>query len=366
MLANGTQQAQLKGDFENVAGVDITSETGVTFESLDPGVISITSTGLVTSVGSVDATGTIKASYSGKSATQSIHVVLPVAPKMIHRYSFTSDASDSVGTADGTLVGDATITDGAAVLSGTKPSYVDFPNDLVDGLTDVTLEVWLTWNGGAVWQRIWDFGNNTQGEDAQGVATQSIFLTPNNGGVMDLSIFPDGIGGQQVINGTPLTQDVAHHIVWTYSAIATTARLFVDGVENGSNTDMSYTLSALTPLNNIWLGHSQYIQDADLDATITEFRIYKGTFQDADVAADFAAGPDTLPGAGKPSLSVSVANGKLVVGWPAAASGFALETSTKLVAGASWSSAGSAVLNGSQNEVTITPTGATAFYRLKK
>ncbi len=367
MAVKGSQQLQLKADYENVAGVDITAEPGVLYEVTDPAVLAVTSGGVLTSVGSTDASASVKATYQGKTSIQSIHVILAVAPVLLHRYSFTSDASDSVGDADGTLVGDATIADGAAVLSGVKPSYVDLPNDVVDGLTDVTFEIWLTWNGGPVWQRIWDFGNNTQGEDGQGVATQSIFLTPNNGGVMDLSIFPNGIGGQQVINGTPLTPNVAHHVVWTYFAAATTARLFVDGVEIGSNNNMTYTLANLTPMANIWLGHSQYIQDADLAARISEFRIYKGTLGDSDVAADLLAGPDVLPSeAASRRLNVAFANGKILISWPTTATGFILESTATLGAGVSWSAVGAnPVVNNGQNQVTLDPAGTAQFYRTR-
>ena len=48
---------------------------------------------------------------------------LPVRGALIHRYSFTSDANDSVGTANGTLMGSATITGNAVVLDGVD-SYV--------------------------------------------------------------------------------------------------------------------------------------------------------------------------------------------------------------------------------------------------
>src|SRR5688572_23731157 len=79
------------------------------------------------------------------------------AQQMVHRYSFDQDAADLVGDAHGELVGDATITDGAVVLSGTKPSYVNLPNDLVANLTNATFVIWTSWAGGPVWTRIWDF-----------------------------------------------------------------------------------------------------------------------------------------------------------------------------------------------------------------
>src|ERR1039457_4134614 len=52
------------------------------------------------------------------------------AGSLAHRYSFTTNASDSVGGADGVLRGGATISGGAVVLDGVS-GYVDLPNNLV-------------------------------------------------------------------------------------------------------------------------------------------------------------------------------------------------------------------------------------------
>src|SRR6476661_7382146 len=70
--------------------------------------------------------------------------------QLIHRYSFDDDARDVVGGADGELMGDAMIADGAVILSGNKPSYVNLPNDLFKTLTNVTFEIWVSWAGGPV------------------------------------------------------------------------------------------------------------------------------------------------------------------------------------------------------------------------
>ncbi|MFO1501717.1 MAG: LamG domain-containing protein [Verrucomicrobiota bacterium] len=366
MLAGLSQQVEVTADFEKVAGVTITSDPSLSFQVSDPAVLSVSNSGKVTVVATSAASADVTATYQGKSAASSVQVILPAPPVLLHRYAFEKDASDSVGNADGELVGDAIITNGVVALSGNKPSYVNLPNDLVSTLTNATLELWVTWNGGAVWQRILDFGNSGQEEDLQGAATQSIFITPNNGGVLDVSIFPDGIGGQQVINAPPLNSGVRYHLVWSYSAPATTARLFVDGQEVGANYAMTYTLAGLGSTANNWLGHSQYVQDGDFAGSIAEFRIYDGTFSDREVAASFAAGPDNLPGDAV-QLVVAKAGGQIQFSWPASATGFGIESATSLGSGAVWSAvaANPAVVNG-QFQATVTAPGATTFYRLKK
>src|ERR1035438_5474371 len=77
-----------------------------------------------------------------------------------HRYSFTSNASDSVGGANGTLIGNAYITNAALYLPGggnsDSPSgYVSLPNGIVSNDTSITVECWVMDNGGLVWAEAW-------------------------------------------------------------------------------------------------------------------------------------------------------------------------------------------------------------------
>ena len=42
-------------------------------------------------------------------------------------------------------------------------------------------------NGGGAWQRIFDFGTNSSGEDAQGTGLNYLYLTPSSGSGVPLS-----------------------------------------------------------------------------------------------------------------------------------------------------------------------------------
>ena len=59
--------------------------------------------------------------------------------------------------------------------------YVDLPNHLVSSLTNATFEAWLTWHGGKVWQRVFDFGTSSEGEGAGGNGVSYLFLTVSSG-----------------------------------------------------------------------------------------------------------------------------------------------------------------------------------------
>src|SRR5690348_3836614 len=121
------------------------------------------------------------------SGLLSILLIQPAHATLIHRYSFTTDASDSVGTANGTnLVNTAqhpaalpvVYTNGQVVMDGSG-GYVQLPGGLVSSLTNLSIEVWATWSGvGGDWERFFDFGNT----DTGGVGEFDIFMTPSYGG----------------------------------------------------------------------------------------------------------------------------------------------------------------------------------------
>jgi len=69
-----------------------------------------------------------------------------------------------------------------------------------------------------------------------------------------------------------------------------------------------------------------------------------------------------------PGLVVgAIVNSQVTISWPAAPGGFVLESSFALGAGALWTDAGiTPVPNGNQLTVTISLTGPTKFYRLRK
>src|SRR5262249_26024261 len=153
----------------------------------------------------------VTVSYRGKQDTKVVTVApLPgLAPVLVHRYSFSGDSSmtaatDSVGNAHGALVAGATLTgDGSVDLNGTD-GYVDLPNGIISVLTNATFEAWVTWTGSSVWQRIFDFGNNSAGENNQGTGQTYLFLTPRNGAsqvVRFAATTSSGGGERPILNG---------------------------------------------------------------------------------------------------------------------------------------------------------------------
>ncbi len=230
--------------------------------------------------------------------------VQAVDATLAHRYSFTADAQDSVGTAHGSLVNGATIVGGAVVLDGIN-QYVDLPNGLVAGYNNITVEAWLIDNTVGNWARLWDFGNSSGGEDfpigAGPVGTQYMFVTPQSswGGSLRGSYTVSGGGaGEQTLENvnTRLPAGVLKQVVWTSDAALHTGLLYVDGLPVATNLNLTVTPAMMGITSNNWLGRSQFGADFFLQASITEFRLYNEALPPAKVRQSFLLGPEQRVG----------------------------------------------------------------------
>ncbi|MCW5557558.1 MAG: LamG domain-containing protein [Verrucomicrobiae bacterium] len=235
-------------------------------------------------------------------------------------------------------------------------------------MTNATFEVWVTWNGGPVWQRILDFGNSTAGEDVPDWQSQTIFLTPNNGSALQLCIYPygarnKGLGESETLDAEILGTGTMHHIVWTYDAVTSKGQLFRDGVLVAVDK-MIYTLAELGDTSNNWLGRSQYSWDPFFNGSIQEFRIYDGPILAAQVAANYQNGPDVLQSP-VPALWVSLEEGVVELSWQSSEEGFVVESVAQLGTGEEWSAETAPVTsNGNRRSIRIEPEGTQRFYRL--
>jgi hypothetical protein len=153
----------------------------------------------------------------------------------------------------------------------------------------------------------------------------------------------------------------------SYDAAGQTARLYVNGKKLASGA-APIALKQVVDVNN-WLGRSNW-NDPYFSGTFDEFRVWEGAMADDQVAADFAAGPDTIPSGPPPqgpSLTAALSANNLVITWPASATGFVLQGSPKLGTGAAWTPVpGTPVVDNGVNKMTVPITGAAQFYQLKQ
>jgi hypothetical protein len=226
---------------------------------------------------------------------------------LAHRYQFDGTgavATDSIAGAsgDGAVVGATLSGSGTVVLAGgTSDQYVKLPARLISALgNSATIEAWVTWAGtGGDWQRVFDFGNSTAGQDMQGDGQGYLFLTPRSSGSALRAAISAGAGGDAedlVSSATALPSATLTHVAVVVDGTAKTLTVYRNGASDGTPATLRPTikLSGLKDLNN-WLGRSQYQGDEELAGTFHELRIYSRSLSAAQVSASFTAGPDALP-----------------------------------------------------------------------
>ena len=136
----------------------------------------------------------------------------------------------------------------------------------------ITIATWVRWNGGGVWQRIFDFGSDTN---------QYFLLTPNNGDDMRFIIMNGG--GEKILStGKKLDTGKWHHVAVTMGDNGVC--IYLDGEMVASTTSITLRPSDILPAR-CYVGRSQYDADPYFKGYIDDFRIYNYALS-ADEIAD--------------------------------------------------------------------------------
>jgi hypothetical protein len=246
---------------------------------------------------------------------------------------------------------------------GGANGYVNLPNNLISVYTNVTIEAWLTWNGGGNWHRIFDFGSSSGGENNSGTGLTYFALTPqSSSGTLRFSVTTNSTGGQQLVAGpSALATGQPTHVAVVYNFVAGTAALFVNG-QRVALGGITLPLNALNDIN-VWLGRSQW-NDPYFNGSFDEVRIYNGALPDSAVAASFAAGPNALLGP-LPDLAAQRSGGNVTLSWPLNTPGFTLQGAT-LVEGPWTNLSNPPAIQGNRLTVSLPITNASRFFRLIK
>jgi len=213
---------------------------------------------------------------------------------LAHRYGFEGTGINPVDSVSGALAyiyNGSLYGQGFVRLTGGE-EFVSLPNGLLSATADRSIEAWLVWRGGAPWQRIFDFGVSSAGKFTQGLGASYLFLaaSSDSGGMM-LAFTANGYENEVQLSGSvPLPTDVLTHVVVVVDSARDLLALYLDGALHGS-TPLTQPLASIQDVN-VWLGHSQYAGDPNLDADITEFRIYAAALDAKQVALSHALGPD--------------------------------------------------------------------------
>lgn len=153
----------------------------------------------------------------------------------------------------------ATGRSGQALRLDGATRHVQLPPDVAGG-SAFTFAAWVYWDGGANWQRIFDFGRDT---------SRYMFLTPSSGsGTLRFAIRNGGTE-QIVQTATALPAGQWSHVAVTLSGGA--ARIFLNGTQVASGT-VSITPAQLGADLN-YFGKSQFSADPLFSGLLDDVRI---------------------------------------------------------------------------------------------
>ena len=292
-------------------------------------------------------------------------VISSSLPPLIHRYSFNESsgtiAHDSVGGANGTLNGGA-IFDGSGhvVLNGTSGTYVSLPGNLLAGLSNVTLEAWVTNAVSPDNVALFSFDDGLQDGVGGGYLRYVLHDQSNGRNFLELA----SSSGNSFVAGNPGLGGRSVHVACVYSATNGMAIIYTNGV-------LETSLAVSTPLANVSmnsaaLGRSPWSGDPWLAGSIDEFRIYADAMLPSDLAAAQTVGPNVVLTTNV-SLTSTMLGGNLIMNWPVAGSGFTLVSSPTLGSGAVWTPVNlTPSIIGTNNQVSVVPINATLFFRLQR
>jgi hypothetical protein len=278
-------------------------------------------------------------------------------PALAHRYSFTTNAWDSIGMAHGSLVGNATITNNALQLTGNSGDYVNLPGGLVSGSSALTVEFWATFGANGNGAPVFDFGN-MNGSSGLNFASYSPHTS---------------LGGQRLgistaaatVNfDTPgMLDNQTVHVVCVMDPTNNYCAIYTNGVLQSTLTT---ALPALSGISTAWsfIGRSMFSSDAWLNATINELRVYDGRLTPQEIAVNDQYGPDTL------ALPIMLLQSNFVSGltlsWPSWAVGFVPQSTTNPAGGVWTTLLQTPTLAGNQWSLPVPPTNSLSFYRLQR
>lgn len=256
-------------------------------------------------------------------------ITLPAQAAIIHRYSFGTDASDSVGSSDGTLINRASVSGGLLQLNnpnftpGSDPNagWLSLPESILPSSGSATIEQWFTFGGSGFFTEAWAFSDRDGGANPPGAGSGQYLMhtisnpqggpNPAGGGssvAQTLAGYGGGAetraygttagigagGGGYLDNGvsffaaTVIDASDPNDIMLSYHVYRVS-----DGVGGLQDTIPGIDLSSYS-FTEAFIGKSPFDADNYTSGTVDEFRIYNGARSTRQILADYRVGTDVL------------------------------------------------------------------------
>jgi hypothetical protein len=188
----------------------------------------------------------------------------PTSSPIAH-YGFQENVNSSIGTYHGMTSGNPSygngrIGQGQAIKLDGLDDYITLPSGVAN-VQDITIAAWVKWDGGGAWQRIFDFGNDTQAY---------MFLTPRSGDdTMRFAITTASYNSEQVLETAPLPVGQWVHLAVTLGG--NTGVMYVNGVPRVAGQILLDPMHINSTQN--YIGKSQW-PDPLFSGMIDDFRIF--------------------------------------------------------------------------------------------
>ena len=219
--------------------------------------------------------------------------VIPSGSELILDYDMKNvegtTVKDSKGNFDGTWINKEKASymgnDKVGALSfagGSTDSYIEVPQGVLDGLTDVTVSALVNWKGQNEAEWIFCFGQDQN---------KYIFVTPkkNSGNRSARAGF--GITSWSNEAGADASMTLPSNewklVTAVYSGTDQVVTLYVDGEEVGTGSTRGYTLAQInnTGGRSGYVAKSFYTADPYYGGMIADFEVYNGALTESEVKA---------------------------------------------------------------------------------
>ncbi|MGO9665308.1 MAG: LamG domain-containing protein [Polyangia bacterium] len=167
--------------------------------------------------------------------------------------------------------------------AGVSGGYIAMPPAILATAHDMTIAAWFKISSTPSYQRIFEIGNSS--------TTSSMYLTPTYSdgyprftirtALTDAGLYREDIPA----TGTTIPTGVWEHVAVVLDASG--GRLYLNGVQVGTNTTMKMRPTDLGATPNDWIGASEFSNTPFLDGAIDEFRIYNRALSAAEIVALF-------------------------------------------------------------------------------